>query len=158
MPIDRECTCVGSCKGREGLSPLWTCALDGKRGSLVSGTPGEEQKDEAKNPPDDEINDLILAVQQSGTPQISDPEQAIWDAAWALNDPDPNGQQWRRSKALKDAIDAFAEAQREPQTPSEVQPSSPQKERPLRERTRATGADGVSVSVHGDQLSHDVDR
>jgi hypothetical protein len=36
--------------------------------------------------------------------------QAIWDAAWAMYDPVPNGQQWKRSQALKEAIDALIAA------------------------------------------------
>lgn len=47
--------------------------------------------------------------------------QAVWDAAWELSDPDPNGQQWRRSKALKDALDAYAAALRAPSPVKELE-------------------------------------
>jgi hypothetical protein len=47
-------------------------------------------------------------------------EQAVWDAAWALHDPDPSGQRWRRSKAMKDAIDYLvAEVRSEMHKPRE---------------------------------------
>ena len=26
----RECTCLGTCKGKEGLGPGWRCALEGQ--------------------------------------------------------------------------------------------------------------------------------
>jgi hypothetical protein len=32
----RECSCVGFCKGRDGLSNSYRCALDGKRGKVGS--------------------------------------------------------------------------------------------------------------------------
>lgn len=41
------------------------------------------------------------------SPSVEQADQAIWDAAWAMNDPVPDGRKWLRSKALKDAIDAY---------------------------------------------------
>jgi hypothetical protein len=49
---------------------------------------------------------------------VDQSEQAVWDAAWALHDPDPSGQQWRRSKALKDAIAALIAVQHDSATDS----------------------------------------
>lgn len=34
----RECTCVGFCKGRDGLSARYVCSLEGKPGKVGSGT------------------------------------------------------------------------------------------------------------------------
>jgi hypothetical protein len=34
-PIERLCTCVGVCKGPEGLAPGWTCVLEQQRKKLA---------------------------------------------------------------------------------------------------------------------------
>lgn len=34
----RECSCVGFCKGRDGLSSRYICAVEGRRGKIGSGT------------------------------------------------------------------------------------------------------------------------
>lgn len=56
---------------------------------------------------------ISLSVEQS--------DQAIWDAAWALHDPVPDGKQWKRSQALKQALDAYALALRQEQQ-QEIEP------------------------------------
>lgn len=70
-------------------------------GSVVEGeaSPDTAQERSAKDTPTIEGTEPRLNLEQA--------DQAVWDAAWALHDPEPNGQQWRRSKALKDAIDAL---------------------------------------------------
>lgn len=33
----KPCTCLGTCKGKEGLAPGWRCALDGRLTEKVGG-------------------------------------------------------------------------------------------------------------------------
>jgi hypothetical protein len=79
---------------------------------------------------------------------VSSADQAIWDAAWALNDPVPDGRQWKRSQALKLAIDALISAVRregaaEQETTKALGGVSP------------TGVDGVPCLVPASTASHD---
>ncbi len=52
------------------------------------------------------------ALQQAREP-LDLADQAVWDAAWALHDPVSDGRQWKRSQALKEAIDALLLVQRQ---------------------------------------------
>jgi len=49
----------------------------------------------------------VAPTEPSASVEDADALQSVWDAAWAMHDPVPNGRQWERSRDLKDALDAF---------------------------------------------------
>ena len=101
------CTC-GKCQRQAecAANERWPGAAPFRlAGSVTDASQAERAEATRRSESASQETDTLAFLDPLG--DVETPLQAVWDAAWALHDPVPNGRQWKRSQALKEALDAL---------------------------------------------------